>query len=187
MKHKGTRIAIVGPESTGKTILAKKLAEYYNGDWIPEYARQYIEKLDRPYNYTDVEHIAQWLVEAYEKRKDNSYPVFFDTEMIITKIWFEVAFGKIPENMNKWLQQMDFDAFLLCYPDLPWVPDPVRENGGKMREILYIRYRDEIEKLHKPYHIIKGTGIERVVNATQGLTKLTNLPDLTHKIRKQKI
>ena len=183
MNHKGTRIAIVGPESTGKTILAQKLAEYYKGKWIPEYARDYIEKLERPYKFSDVEHIARWLIDAYDNCQDAAYPVFFDTEMIITKVWFDVAFGKLPDQMEKWLKHMDFDAFLLCYPDLPWKPDPVRENGGKMREILYHRYRTEIEKLQKPYQIIKGHGAERMANASKALNKLTGLPDLTKTIK----
>lgn len=183
MKHKGTRIAIVGPESTGKTILARKLAEYYRGEWIPEYARKYMEVLDRPYTFKDVENIAHWLLDAYHARQNSTQPVFFDTEMIITKVWFEVAFGRVPDAMDKWLRQMDFDAFLLCYHDLPWEPDPVRENGGKMREILYHRYLSEIKKRDKPYSIIKGTGTVRIVNAVKALSNNTHLPDLTKTVK----
>lgn len=177
MKSKGIRIAILGPESTGKTALAQSLAHYYKGDWIKEYAREYIEGLDRPYNFEDVEYIAQWLLNKYEEVKALAHPVFFDTEMIITKIWFKVVFGKRPELINEWLKQMNFDAYLLCYYDLPWIPDSVRENGGEMRKVLFYNYQSEIEKLNKPYKIIKGTGNERVKNAIMALAEITNLPD----------
>lgn len=184
MSKPAIRIGIIGPESTGKTLLAQKLTEYYNGEWIPEYARTYMENLNRPYEYQDVKNIAQWLIDAYNNRKKQPHPVFFDTEMIITKVWFDVAFGKIPHEMDKWLNNMDFDAFLLCYYDLPWIPDPVRENGGKMREILFNRYEQEIRQLKKPYAIIRGKGINRILNAAQALSRLISLPDITNAIQK---
>jgi nicotinamide riboside kinase len=177
MKSKGARIAILGPESTGKTALTQSLASYYKGEWIKEYAREYIENLNRPYEYKDVEHIAHWLLNKYEEVKPLTHPVFFDTEMIITKIWFKVVFGKKPEAMNEWLKQMDFDAYLLCYYDLPWVADPVRENGGEMRKVLFYNYQSEIEKLNKPFKTIKGTGKERTKNAITALAEITNLQD----------
>jgi nicotinamide riboside kinase len=177
MKTNGLRIAILGPESTGKTRLAQNLAIFYKGDWVKEYAREYIEKLNREYTYSDVEHIAKWLLETYQSKKDEPKTFFFDTEMIITKIWFDVAFGRRPVEMDKWLKLMDFDAYLLCYYDLPWVPDPVRENGGEMRKVLFYKYKEEILKQEKPFAIIKGDGKERIKNAVTALHKMTNLPD----------
>jgi len=176
MTNRGIRIAILGPESTGKTILAQSLASYYQSDWIKEIARGYIEDLGREYTYQDVEKIAKLSVEAYEKVKNDPKPIFFDTELIITKIWFEVVFGEIPEMMDHWMKEMEFDAYLLCLYDLPWQPDPVRENGGEMRKLLFYKYKTEIEKLKKPYHIVKGSGKERIKNAVNSLSELTTLP-----------
>lgn len=183
MNNNAVRIGIVGPESTGKTLIAQKLAKYYQGEWVPEYARAYIEKLDHPYNFEDVKNIAQWLIEAFESRKKTDHPVFFDTEMIITKIWFEVVFGKVPDEMDAWMNTLDFDAFLLCYYDLPWYPDAVRENGGEMRKVLYKRYLDEIEKLQKPCAVVSGKGTQRVMNAAKAVSRLTSLPDVTNIVK----
>ena len=177
MKSKGLRIAILGPESTGKSILAQYLAKYYQGNWIKEYARGYIENLERAYTYDDVKHIAEWLLETYENIKDDPRPIFFDTEMIITKVWFDVVFGEKPNEINTWLKQMDFDAFLLCYYDLPWIADPVRENGGEMRKVLFYKYKEEIKALEKPFAIVKGDGMSRIKNAVKELHQITNLPD----------
>ncbi|MDA3865922.1 MAG: ATP-binding protein [Salinivirgaceae bacterium] len=179
MSKSGLRIAIIGPESTGKTVLAQKLAAYYKGEYVPEYARTYIEQLHRDYTFQDVKHIGQWLINTWNEYKKQEQPVFFDTEMIITKVWFQVAFNRCPAEMDTWLSTMQFDAFLLCRDDLPWIPDPVRENGGAMRTILFERYRKEIEKLQTPYAIVEGTGRQRIANAVQALSELTSLPDLT--------
>ncbi|MFO7862577.1 MAG: ATP-binding protein, partial [Salinivirgaceae bacterium] len=165
MNKSGLRIAIIGPESTGKTILAQKLAAYHNGEYVPEYARTYIEQLNRDYTFQDVKHIGQWLINTWNECKGQEKPVFFDTEMIITKVWFQVAFDRCPDEMESWLSTMQFDAFLLCRDDLPWIPDPVRENGGAMRTLLFKRYRQEIEKLKIPYAIVEGTGRQRIANA----------------------
>ncbi len=183
MNKEGLRIAIVGPESTGKTILARNLAEYYRGDWVPEFARTYIEQLDREYTFEDVKYIAQKVVDEFIAQVDNPVPVFFDTEMIITKVWFDVVFAQQPQEMNAWLKQLDFDAYLLLYPDLPWEPDPVRENGGEMRKVLFDRYRKEIEKLHKPYAIVSGEGALRIYNAVKELHRITGMPDLTDRVK----
>ncbi len=183
MIKQGLRIAIVGPESTGKTVLARNLAEYYRGDWVPEFARTFIEQLDREYSFEDVKKIAKKIVEEYNKQIDNPNPVFFDTEMIITKVWFDVVFKKQPKEMQAWLKQLDFDAFLLLYPDLPWEPDPVRENGGEMRKVLFDRYRKEIDKLHKPLAVVSGEGATRIYNAVKELHRIADMPDLTAKVK----
>lgn len=57
-KKEPWRIVVTGSESTGKTALAKFLAEKTNNIWVPEYAREYVEHLNRPYQYEDVMQIA---------------------------------------------------------------------------------------------------------------------------------
>ena len=52
-------ITIVGAESSGKTTLAMQLADYFNCAWVPEYAREYLKKINRPYELVDLEEIAR--------------------------------------------------------------------------------------------------------------------------------
>ena len=59
-------IVITGAESTGKTTLTNELAKYYNSSYVNEYARTYVEKLSRPYNYNDIEEIAKHQVRQIE-------------------------------------------------------------------------------------------------------------------------
>jgi len=164
------RIAIIGPESTGKSVLSQELASYFKGDWIPEYAREYIEQLDRPYNYNDVCEIAinQIQIQQIYLLKNSPEYVFFDTELIITKVWFEYCYKKIPDFLKDYLSKNYFDFYLLCAPDLPWIPDAVREHGTD-REYFFDWYKNEIQKLGTTFYIVNGQGEKRTQNAIEAI------------------
>ncbi len=162
------KIAILGPESTGKSVLTQLLAEHYKVSWVPEYAREYIEKLRIPYTYDDVCKIALKQIEQekyYEYKTDQSEDyVFFDTDLIITKVWFEYKYGKIPVFLRERMKFGFFDFYLLCAPDLPWVFDTVREHCEN-REFFFKWYKAEIKKMVKPYFVVTGIDDERLNNA----------------------
>lgn len=169
------KVAILGPESTGKTALAKSLAEYFSAPWVPEHAREYVEKLTGPYNYDDVINIALTQIgqeNYYEEHPElcESY-VFFDTELIITSVWFRHKYGVVPDFVTERIKTGFFDLYLLCAADLPWEPDPVREHGED-REFFFNWYKKEIEQTGKPYVIITGTGKKRVQNAIEAVIQL---------------
>ncbi len=159
------RIVLTGPESTGKTILSQALAVHFNGISVPEYAREYIGKLKRPYTETDVLEIARVQINQYEKVTGSNGYVIFDTWLIITKVWLEVVFNSRVDWIDNAIRDYQVDLFLLCAPDIPWEPDPLRENGGEMRETLFGTYRNTIEQQGLSYRIIHGTGPERLNNA----------------------
>ena len=161
------RILITGPESTGKSELAVILAEQYGGELVTEYARGYIESLEGPYGYNDVEHIALHQVEDYKKSEHARNLIFFDTWLIITKVWFEYAFGRVPDWIDHRIRQASFDLVLLCAPDIPWVPDPVRENGGEKREELFDRYKIEFDRFGMEWVTVTGSGDERISRAKE--------------------
>ena len=93
----GKKIVLTGPESTGKTWLAKQLAMHYQTDWISEYAREYVENLKRRYNYSDLVVISRYQVNVVKeyKGKVNRF-LFFDTDLIILKVWFDVVYNECP-------------------------------------------------------------------------------------------
>lgn len=164
---------ITGAESTGKSMLTEWLANHFNVPFIPEFARKYIENLDRNYNYSDVEKIAKKQISQLEAGKQSEYQyVFVDTWLIITKVWFNVVFGEIPSWLEFSIQKTKVDLFLVCDTNLPWEPDPVRENGGEQREILQARYINELKKYNFKYQIISGTGKERLHAALSEVKKL---------------
>ena len=168
------KIAVNGPESTGKTALCKELADYFHCNWEPELARSYIENLEREYTFEDVAEIAQLQIkqekkyENYSSAEDNC--IFFDTDLIITKVWFEYKYGIVPDFLTDRLETRFFDFYLLCVPDLPWEYDPVREHGDNRDFFLYW-YEKEIIKLKTPYARIEGTGNKRLKNALKAIEK----------------
>lgn len=155
-------VVITGPESCGKSSLASDLSEHFNGDWIPEYARSYIEGLKRPYTYEDVEQIAQYQIQQFKKQIVSKHKniLFFDTYLIITKVWFTHVYKRYPEWLETAIRQSKVDLFLLCYPDLPWISDAVRENGH-IREYLFQKYKDELQHYGFEYVVVSGSGEER--------------------------
>ncbi len=175
IKEEIKRIVLIGAESTGKTELADYLANQMNTVFVPEYAREYIEKLHRDYTYDDVEYIAKKQIELEEQflNKANSV-LFYDTYLIITKIWFKLVYNKIPNWLETKLQNCTIDLFLLCNNDLPWVPDAVRENGGEMRDELFEMYKQELIKYGFNYTIVEGKGRVRFNNALNIVSDFLN-------------
>lgn len=158
------RIAITGPESTGKTELTRALSNHYKAIWIPEFARNYVRKLNSNYTYNDVVIIAKRQIEQYKQSQTRSKFIFFDTWLIITKIWFKEVYGKYPGWLDESLREYPIDLFLVCNTDIVWVFDSVRENEDS-RDYLLHQYIKEIENLNIPYRLISGKDDKRRQNA----------------------
>jgi NadR type nicotinamide-nucleotide adenylyltransferase len=159
------RIAVTGPESTGKSVLAEKLAEHFKTVWVPEYAREYLSRIERPYDQDDILKIAKAQVESEKQlQKDANNIIFSDTELIVTKIWSEVKYG----NCDKWIiDNIDcqkYDLYLLCDIDLPWEFDVLREHP-EQRDLLMKLYENELNVRKMNYVKISGSGAQRVKNA----------------------
>ena len=159
------KIAITGPESTGKSKLAEQLAEHYDSGWVPEYARTYLENLGKPYNEEDILQIARGQV-AREQAQLNSRKkfLFCDTELLVTRIWSIVKYNRCHPWIEETFQNHHYDLFLLCDIDIPWEYDPLREHP-EMRRFLFDFYYRELIKAHFPFRIISGLGPARLQNA----------------------
>ena len=156
------KVGIIGPESSGKSTLARYLAKRYNGVLVPEYAREYVEqKGTTEVTFDELCLIARHQIEQLENLYSNPSSLnpnlyFFDTELIITKVWFEYAFGRVPEWLNENIHRFPMDVYLLTYPDIAWIPDSARSNGSDaIRKELFDRYEAEIQALDIPYYIIR--------------------------------
>lgn len=163
------KIALLGPESTGKSYLAKELAEYYNTIFVPEYAREYLSKLDRDYNQDDLLEIAKGQLKNAQilEKKTNNY-LFIDTELIVIKIWSEFKYKTIHPWILNEIGHQNIDLYLLTDIDLAWEPDPLRENPQE-REYLFNLYEKELKTRKLPYFKVSGQGNQRVLNAINSI------------------
>lgn len=173
MKTEPKIIVITGAESTGKTTLTEQLAKYFNVPFVPEIARRYVENLNGKYTFQDVETIAKLQIEQFNRATTSNAPfVFLDTWLIVTKIWFEFVYYLTPDWLIPEIAKTRIDLFLVCDIDLPWIYDPVRENGGENRKILHNKYINEINNFNYNYRIVQGTDDERFKNALRFLSEL---------------
>ncbi len=159
------KVAVTGPESTGKSELAKSLATYYNGGFVPEFARDYIDQLDRNYSRDDILIIAQNQLkrEEEELRKSTGY-FFADTELIVTKIWSLHKYGSCHSWIEDQILNNTYDLYLLCDVDLPWEFDEQREHPH-LRTFFFQWYQKELDNYGFPYRIVSGTGKDRLQKA----------------------
>lgn len=172
MQNKSKIIVITGAESTGKSALSEWLSKKLGVPYLKEIARDYVETLKRPYNYNDIETIAKEQVQQLSALQKEGHPVILaDTWLIITKIWFKEVYNTVPEWLETEIHKGQIDLFLVCDTDLPWVPDPVRENGGERREYLQQCYIKEIEKHGFRYRTVYGENETRLINAIDILVK----------------
>jgi NadR type nicotinamide-nucleotide adenylyltransferase len=167
------RVAITGPESTGKTTLAKFLAKEYNTVWVPEYAREYLNNLGRDYVYSDLEEIARGQMrKEYKLLEEANKILFADTELIVIKIWSIYKYGVCSEYVLDEIKNNPYDLYLLTYPDLEWEYDPLRElPSEEMRLEVFEMYERELKNYGVKYEIVKGRGEDRMQNAKEIVDK----------------
>lgn len=165
------RIAITGPESTGKSVLARQLADHYKTIWVPEYAREYIDQLGRPYTEGDILTIARGQLEREKevekiigKREGYGNYFFCDTEALVTKIWSEVKFNRCDPWILQQVESRVYDLYLLCDIDIPWEDDPQREHP-QLREHLFSLYYEELLERTRNFRVVSGIGEMRLLNA----------------------
>ncbi len=166
------KIAIIGPESTGKSNLSAKLAAHYNTEWVHEYAREYLNSINRPYNYNDLQFIAQGQTEEEDRKMEDANALLFcDTTLLTLKIWSEHSFNKCSTLILSELEKRKYDLHLLCNIDLPWMPDPQREHPHK-RKFFFDWYEKELKQRKLNYVIISGKVQERFDSAVKAIDKM---------------
>ena len=161
---------ITGAESTGKSTLTGELAIHYKAIGVPEFARTYLENLQRQYTYSDVEAIARRQIELINENRENPI-VFFDTCLINLKVWFREVFQSVPDWLEDAIPSAGQGIYLICQPDLPWEFDPLRENPHR-RDYLTDQYEQELNKAGFVDFRVFGVGENRVQNAIEIVNRI---------------
>ena len=166
-KHDIVKIVFYGPESTGKTTLAKHLASIYDTEWVPEYSREYLQrKFDLTKNICapeDLLPIANGQLNAENKllKKANRF-LFCDTNILETYVYARIYF---PDLELKELEEMaleeSYDFYFLTDIDVPWIKDDLRDRPNNRKEI-FTTFKDFLIKYDKKFVILTGNLNERV-------------------------
>ena len=165
-KPRSLKIVLTGPESSGKTALANLLSKYFKVPFIPEYAREYLNKKNTKYNLSDLVKINDAQTKLQEETKGEI--VFWDTDIITIIIWAKEKFGASNEIFEKSLKENVPHFYLLCYPDLEWKKDNLRENPNDRYRLLK-EYQSILIKRRVPYAHIRGKGEIRLKNAIESI------------------
>lgn len=191
------KVAVIGPESTGKSTLCEMLALHYNTQWCPEFAREYLLTHGMDYTYDDLLYIAKGqlaMEDEYirsvlgssesgvnaelrtlnsELQPPGSTLLFIDTDMYVMKVWCEFVFGKCHRWVLEQIVKRKYDLYLLCSTDLPWVKDELREYPDLItRDKLYHIYKDIMINQSTPWVDISGDHIERTQMAIKAVDQL---------------
>lgn len=159
------KIAVTGPESTGKSWLAEQLAQVYQTVWVPEFARTFLTQLGRPYEEADILTIAKNQIQREKELEAKANNLLFcDTELLVTKIWSEVKYNRCDPWIIQTMETHPYNLYLLCNIDIPWESDPQREHPH-LREYLFTLYYREMRKRNWTFHIVSGLGDQRLHQA----------------------
>lgn len=166
------KIAIIGPESTGKTYLAAQLASYYKCYWVPEYAREYLKNLKLPYTQNDIEKIAKGQIDYEDVLTQESKKLLIcDTNLITIKIWLEHKYNGCPQWIEDEILNRKYTLHLLSYPDIPYEEDPLREHR-ELSDYFFKKYKTLLNRYQFPYVIIDGDYHSRMKKAVNAITSI---------------
>lgn len=173
------KIVLFGPESTGKTTLAKELAAYFNTVWVPEYMRTYLEKKwneeNRSCEIEDLIAIAIGQMSSEnEKTKSANRVLFCDTDLLEIKVYSQVYYqGYCDPMIAQYADRNTYDLYLLTYIDVPWEADVLRDKPFE-REQMFANFKKALEDHNKPYVVLTGSLEERLHYAINQVEKLLN-------------
>ncbi len=173
--HPQKRIVIIGPESTGKSTLAKQLAQHLSASSVPEYARAYLENLNRPYVQQDLLTIALGQIETEDTTAllNPDKWLFCDTDLQVIKVWSESKYGTCDEKILQLIAERNYDFYILTDIDMPWQDDPLREHPEpEAREHFFNIYKDIVLHSGLPFVWVKGNELERLEMAVEALGTL---------------
>jgi nicotinamide riboside kinase len=158
-QHVRLRIVLTGPESSGKTTLARALADFYGCGLVPEFARSFLDALHREYQHDDLARI---------ERGQAAWLLVCDTDWTVIRIWESFKYGSVQHTLH--CTPNPDTLYLLCQPDIEWEPDPLRENPGD-RDDLFGLYEQLLRETGCQYSISGGNVTDRLQNAVSLIEK----------------
>lgn len=168
---------IIGPESTGKSTLSEALSQALSTPWAPEYARAYLESLNRPYIEHDLLQIAMGQLASEDALAQQATNwLICDTDLQVIRVWSEHKYGRCHSWILEQVAARSYDAYILTDIDLPWQQDPLREHPQPaMRHYFFQLYRELVIDSGWPWVCVRGSENERLTSALNFINRLSDL------------
>jgi len=171
------KVVLFGPESTGKTTLSRQLARHYNTVWTPEFAREYLqEKWNNERKICEKEDlipiaIGQMKLENKLAKKADKV-LICDTDLLETKVYSQEFYGGfVNEQLDKAVNQNQYDLYILTYIDTPWEADDLRDRPNE-RLKMFNAFEQSLKKHNRPYILVKGDRTTRLQKAVIAIDKI---------------
>lgn len=155
--HFSRDVYIVGGESTGKTTLAKKIAEKMNTIYVPEYATYYIKehgKLLKKQDFINI--LLGQLASQRTLIKESFVYSIHDTDLITTKIWYRKFFGD--DNLgffDDYIKKQRDGLYLILDNSISWKDDEHRYfPTDSDRDWFYEQFIIELQYYNKKYIVV---------------------------------
>jgi NadR type nicotinamide-nucleotide adenylyltransferase len=192
------RVCLIGPECTGKTTLAEDLATHFDAPWVPEFAREYAERVRRLLTFDDVAPIAkgqmaledagvgsrEWGV-GDEAESSHTLPptphsplIILDTDLISTVVYARHYYGRCPEWIEAEAGKRKADLYFLTDIDVPWTSDGVRDTAAA-RAKLHGQFASALAKYGANFVTVSGDWEQRWKTAVTRLNSLLGRPPAT--------
>ena len=169
------RVALFGPESTGKTQLAQHLAAHFQAPVIAEYAREFWDQ-HGAITLANIPAIAreQW------RREDAAAAaaprlLLYDTEALTTVLWSDLLYGTCPAQIRTEAERRasGYTLYLLLDIDVPFAPDPQRSFPDLAdRARCFNLWREALDQRQLPYKLIRGAWPTRQQQAIAAINQL---------------
>ena len=168
-----TRICLIGPESTGKSELAQRLATHFKAPWVPEFAREYAELSENQLTADDVDPIAFGQIAAMVAGRGSqaSGLLILDTDLISTVVYARHYYKQVPDWVVDEARTRRADLYLMMDIDVPWIADVARDTPGEARQDLFDAFRMALDEFGCRWVIISGDWEQRFRSAIAEITK----------------
>ncbi len=158
-------IILTGPESSGKTTLSKELSERLGIPYHAEYAREFLNQLNRHYTLEDVIAMAKKQLELHQQTEPNTSHIF-DTDLLVYKVWLQEKYDRSYDWIDTAIANSQNNIYLLCDIDITWTPDPLREHPNpEDRKRLFQTYFNFLESNSFTFKVVSGDKNQRLKNA----------------------